>query len=290
VKTLSDCILPHLQPQIGALWPILGPLNTERRTARLQAHVSQRSNRVLTVFENTHHAHNISAVLRSVESFGFLEILFLYSNESLRFRASDSIDRGASQWLLLKRQTQLKQSLRQLKAMNYKIFLVTLPDFSRTSEDYQKQRPAFSCSDIGHESFCRTVGSAPIALVFGSELMGVSQEWHEECDAYLHIPMFGFTESLNVSVCAALLLQRLREWCQGPEQYQHSILSQKDQTLILDYWISKSTTHGRSFLDNRHPHLLPWFDYVQNGQFFLPDSPETANLQTGKSFSTDFST
>ena len=53
--------------------------------------------------------------------------------------------------------------------------------------------------------------SQPVALVFGTELTGLTQEAIDGADAYVKVPMYGFTESFNISVCAALSLFSLTE-------------------------------------------------------------------------------
>ena len=49
----------------------------------------------------------------------------------------------------------------------------------------------------------------PIALIFGTELTGISEEVQDMADEFVYLPMFGFTESFNISVCAALCMHEL---------------------------------------------------------------------------------
>lgn len=232
----------------------------------MQNIVNKRSRHILTVFENTHHSHNISAVIRSVDTFGFLDLFFVYSNPQMRFRATDTIDRGASQWLFPKRLTSIKKCAEILKESQYKIALVSLPDFSRTSQNYLNQLPSFSCVDFFTNSFHNFVQDEKIALIFGSELLGISPEWNEFADMYVHVDMFGFTESLNVSVCAGIILHSLRQ-CFEHRQKNIS-LTELEKKLVLEHWITKDFTNARQYISNRKPELLAWFEFVRSGHFF----------------------
>lgn len=240
---------------------------SNERFEKMQRVVKERSRRVLTVFENTHHAHNISAVLRSVDTFGFLDLFFVYSNPHMRFRAADSIDRGASQWLFPRRFDSIQECAEILKANNYKIAVVSLPDFSRTSQNYVNQLPSFSCGDFHKDNFHNFVQENKIALIFGSELFGVSKEWNEFADMYVHVDMFGFTESLNVSVCAGIILHSLRQ-CYV-ERNKNIFLTELEEKLILEHWVAKDYTNARQYISLRCPSLLNWFEFVKKMKFFI---------------------
>lgn len=263
---LQYSIPPHFKSHLGLLQKEFLPFYTENRVEKMRRVLEKRSRRVLTVFENTHHGHNISAVLRNLDSFGFLEIIFLYSNQDMKFRATEAIDRGASQWLLPKRMTSSEKCIGMLKDSGYKIALVTLPDFSRTSELYLKSVPAFSCSQLNSKTFLDSIEDQKIALVFGGELYGISEEWHKSADLYLSVDMLGFSESLNVSVCAGILLQRLREVF---EHEKHLLLlSPWEKVMIFEYWAAKNFPNGFRVLSNQNPALLPWYDFVIQSGFF----------------------
>lgn len=263
---LQYSIPPHFKSHLGLLQKEFLRFYTERRVEKMRRVVQKRSRRILTIFENTHHGHNISAVLRNLDSFGFLEIIFLYSNQDMKFRATEAIDRGASQWLLPKRLTSSQKCIEMLKAANYKIALVTLPDFSRTSTLYLKSTPAFTCSALSSEMFLNAVQEQNIALVFGGELYGISEEWHQCADMYLSVDMLGFSESLNVSVCAGILLQRLREVF---ERQKHPLLlSPWEREIVFEYWVAKNFPNGFKILSNQAPDLIPWYDFIIQGGFF----------------------
>lgn len=251
---------------VGSLTPLLKNFLSEERFQKMQRILKNKSRRVITVFENTHHAHNISAVIRNVDSFGFLDLFFVYSNRNMRFRVADNIDRGASQWLFPKRFEAIEDCAKLLKASGVKIALVSLPDFSRTSQHYMSQIPSFSSAQFFEKSFHDVVGEEKIAFVFGSELHGVHEDWNQFADMYVHVDMFGFTESLNVSVCAGILLHSIRQ--SFANRYNSLTLTECEENLILENWVAKDYLGARQFISNRHPDLLSWFDFVRSGKFF----------------------
>nr|BFD31496.1 RNA methyltransferase [Pigmentibacter ruber] len=260
----------NFENNFGKISATLKGFFTENRMAKMERIVQSRSRQVLTVFENTHHAHNISAIIRTIDSFGFMDLFFLYSNHAMRFRTADTIDRGASQWLLPKRLESIAECAKILKKSNYKIALVSLPDFSRTADHYISHIPSFASNSFHKEEFKEFLGENKIALIFGSELHGVSPEWKNYADCYVSVQMYGFTESLNVSVCAGIIIQNLREQLSS---FQKSfLLSNFEKELILEHWIAKNCPNSLEFISNRHPHLLPWFEFVRSGKFFQPIS------------------
>lgn len=266
-ESKMDYVLPNeFTSDFGKLIDELSPFLSKERLQKMQTIVQRRSRRVITVFENTQHAHNISAVLRSVDTFGFLDLFFVYSNAQIRFRAADTIDRGASQWLFPKRLTSIEQASKILKDSGYKIAVVSLPDFSRTSKNYLAQIPSYSCRNFFQDDFHNFVQDQKIALIFGSELLGVSQEWNLYSDMYVHVDMFGFTESLNVSVCAGIILHSLRQCFE--ERQKNILLTSLEQKLVLEHWIAKDYNLARQYIANRKAHLLPWFEFVRGGSFF----------------------
>jgi tRNA (guanosine-2'-O-)-methyltransferase len=266
---LTQYFIPEsLKNDFGKIDAALRGFFTDARITKMENIALKRSRQVLTVFENTHHAHNISAILRTIDAFGFLDLFFLYSNPQMRFKTGDTIDRGASQWLMPKRINSIEDCASILKENNYKIAIVSLPDFSRTSEHYVNNFPSFPSNIFHTEGFKNFIKNQKIALIFGSELHGVSPEWKNHADMYVSVQMYGFMESLNVSVCAGIILQSLRETLASYQQ--NFLLSKRDQDLILEHWIAKTCPNAYDYISSRMPELLKWFEFVRAGHFFQP--------------------
>jgi tRNA (guanosine-2'-O-)-methyltransferase len=164
---------------------------SEKRKARFDQVITQRMGHLRIVLENMYQAHNASAVLRSCESFGIQHVHFIENRNHLRI--SDDVAMGSSNWLSIHRHNDTENNtvntLRHLKSLGYRI-VATTP----------------------HKDDC-TIDQLPVdgklALVFGTEIDGISPEVFEHADEFVKIPMYGFTESFNVSVCAALCMYEL---------------------------------------------------------------------------------
>lgn len=161
------------------------------RKARFEEVLSHRTDHLRVVLENVYQDHNASAVLRSCESFGIQNVHFIENRN--RLRISDDVSMGSHKWLNIHRHNtndnNTVETLLALKSQGYRI-VATTP----------------------HKNDC-TADNLPVdkklALVFGTELDGITQEVYDHADEFVKIPMYGFTESFNVSVCAALCLYEL---------------------------------------------------------------------------------
>lgn len=265
-----DYTLPHeWLSYVGSLHATLAPLLSETRRERLNRVLAQRSRSVLCVFESTHHSHNISAVLRTIEAMGYCEAVFVYTDPLMRFRARDSVERGAAQWLLTRRTSSVHDTGRALRQAGYRVVLVSRPDFALTASSYDQALPNFSVDEP--KSLWNGQEPPPnqrIALIFGSELHGVHADWLSSADGYLSVGMHGFIESLNLSVCAGILLHSLRQHAAEP-------LSCFERSLMGDYWLARSTASARRTVVAHNKALEPYFDFLCAGKFFNLPKPST---------------
>ena len=158
---------------------------TEGRKARVRKVLSTRLSSLVVVIEAVHRRHNVSAILRSAESFGIHEVHLITGT----FRPSRGAARGAERWLELTRHAELEPCIESLKGRGFSLWVA---DFSPS---------ALSPDAIPIDG--------PVAILFGSELNGVSPEARELADGVVCIPTWGLTQSLNVSVAAACTLQRV---------------------------------------------------------------------------------
>lgn len=157
-------------------------------------HVLSARTRYLTVIlEDIFQSQNASAVIRTCECMGLQDVHIV---ENLtKYSVNPRVLKGANKWLDLhkhasKQENNTLSCLAQLKRDGYRI-LVTDPD------------------PDGVSIFDVDVSASKIALLFGNELRGVSKEALEHCDLKVRIPMYGFTESLNISVSVAICLNTL---------------------------------------------------------------------------------
>ena len=153
------------------------------RQEKLRKIVQARLGSIVAVCVNFENLHNCSAILRTCEALGILEVFVI--EEDFPFQFSPKVTQGAEKWVRLRRFRRAEPAFQELRARGFRIFAAT-PHGDLTLEDLPVD--------------------APLALVFGNENVGLSPEVLGQCDGTFRIPMFGFTESLNVSVAAGIAL------------------------------------------------------------------------------------
>lgn len=173
--------------QITALTAYLDEFISEERKKRFAEILNERLSHVHVVLEDVYQAHNASAVLRSADCFGIQHVHFIESRNS--YKVSDEVALGASQWLSIERHPSTKDALQKLKQEGFKIVATTPHTNDKTIYEL----------DVTQK----------FALVFGTEMEGITQDVHDMADEFVKIPMYGFTESFNISVCAALCMHEL---------------------------------------------------------------------------------
>ena len=160
---------------------------TDARKEKFLKVLSQRTNHFTVAIEDVFQLHNTSAVMRSCEVFGIQQLNVV--EEKFGKRIDKEIAMGAQKWVDVNRFESIGDCIQDLKAKNYRIIATTPHENDCLLDDF----------DI----------SQPTALFFGTERDGLSQEVLDQADGYLKIPMRGFTESLNISVSAAIIIQNL---------------------------------------------------------------------------------
>jgi tRNA (guanosine-2'-O-)-methyltransferase len=163
---------------------------TPERKAKIEKVMNSRQSGVILVLEDVHDPHNAGAVLRSAEAFGVGEIWVVYEKETymnLR-RVGRHSSSSANKWLSINFFRSSRACMTALKRKKYKTYATVLHE--------KKAKNIFSTS------FKR----GKIALLLGNEHRGLSQYVKDRSDVLLSIPMRGFVESLNISVCAGIIL------------------------------------------------------------------------------------
>ena len=194
---------------------------SETRLKKFDDTINERTRHITVVLEDIYQAHNASAVLRSCDCFGIQDVYFIENRN--KYKISTDVDMGASSWLSIYRHSEKENNntikcLQTLKAKGYTI-VATTP----------------------HEKDC-TLGQLPIdnkiALVFGTEIDGITDDVRNNADEFVRIPMYGFTESFNISVSAALsmyeLTSRLRK-----STISYQLNEEEKEDILLD-WMKSS--------------------------------------------------
>ncbi|MEO6884630.1 MAG: RNA methyltransferase [Bacteroidia bacterium] len=179
-----------------------------------------RTRHISIVLEDIYQAHNASAVLRSCDCFGIQDVHIIENKN--KYTVNPDIALGSSKWVNLIKYNQSEnnslEAIQKLKKDGYRI-VATSP----------------------HANDCNLEElniDKKIALVFGTELNGISDEIKNNADEFVKIPMFGFTESFNISVSAALCLHTL-----STKLHQSKIdwkLKENEKEIILLDWLCNS--------------------------------------------------
>lgn len=208
-----------------ALTEYLREFVTEARWQKIEEVVEKRTRHLTVVVEDIYQPHNASAVLRSCDGFGIQDVHIIENTNE--FDASSQVTIGADQWLSLYRYNKpgkdnTEACINKLKTEGFKI-IATSP----------------------HENDIN-LNELPIsdktALVFGTELDGISEKVKEIADGFLKIPMAGFSESFNISVSAAICLYNLtRRLRSSGTDWK---LSEEEMEILKLEWLKKSIKAG----------------------------------------------
>jgi len=164
----------------------------KERRELFEAKIKERTQHLTIVLENIFQGRNISASIRSADCFGIQDV-HIIENDNF-FNDDSEVSMGAEKWITTKKYNQYKhnsiEAIKKLRAEGYQI-IATTP----------------------HETDCSLydldITEKKMALLFGSEVKGCSKQTLELADKKMQIPMYGFTESYNISVSVSLSLQHL---------------------------------------------------------------------------------
>lgn len=174
---------------LEATYQYLQQFLTEERLRKINHFSLESSDFILPVVEDVYQFRNAAAILRSVEACGFHKVVAL-EKENV-FDPNLRVTKGADTWVQVEKMPRTLASLQQVKDCGYKIVAVSPERNATMLPDYQP--------------------TEPLALVFGTEWEGTTDELLDFADETLAIPMYGFTQSFNVSVAAAICMYDLKQ-------------------------------------------------------------------------------
>jgi len=186
---------------------------TPRRRRKIEEVVSKRSTFVTVLLDGVHDPHNISAILRSVDAFGFLEVHAVEQGKS-SIRFSPRIARGSQYWVRFFQYPSSQIAGEILQKKGYELWLAMPPEKADCT--------LFSYSPL-----------RPTAFVFGNEHGGASEEIIRMASRRFTIPMYGMVESLNVSVAVAITLFYVRTLISTSPSFL--LTSEEKEILIKEY-------------------------------------------------------
>jgi tRNA (guanosine-2'-O-)-methyltransferase len=207
------------------IWELLGTRLTSHRQQRIRQVCRQRCQSLVPVLENIYDRGNISAVMRSAEAFGFYQFHVVEKAEA-KFKAANRVTQGTDKWLKVERHRQASSSITKLKDQGYRVLATHLEASVPIEEIDFTQK---------------------VAVVFGNEKDGVSDEMLDLVDGRFIYPMQGFAQSFNISVAAALTFS-FAYWQRVQKLGKCGDLTEPQQDLLAANYVLRSLDNVESLV------------------------------------------
>lgn len=194
-------------------------LISEERANRFKQVLAKRSDQVRVVIENCHDPHNATAIIRSCDAFG-VDTIHIVTNKNT-FKVNNSVSKGTHHYVEIKVHKTIEDAYATLRKEGFEIYASDLAS--------EKIHNTLELTELYEQK--------KIALVFGEESLGLTQQASQNADGHFLIPMTGFTQSLNVSVALAVTLYAIRQkdLCQN----KSGNLTQQEQTSRYTKWVKR---------------------------------------------------
>jgi tRNA (guanosine-2'-O-)-methyltransferase len=203
------------QPVKTEKWP-----RTDRRHQRLAHVLARRQPDLAVVVENVHDVFNLSAVLRSSDAVGVMQLHAVYTDQEYPLRAtSRTVSSGAAKWIEIIRHESIEACYEALRTRGFRILATAL--------------------DVRSEQLYAQDLSDPVAIVFGNENRGVTDAARELADGTIYIPMQGMVESLNISAAAAVSLYEAMRQRMAKGMYDTPRLDEEVRAAMLEEWLKR---------------------------------------------------
>jgi len=191
---------------------------TERRREKFLSVLRRRQPALTLVMEDIHDPHNVSAVLRSADAAGLLEVQLVYVDEKFPKLGKKS-SASAVKWIQRRKFKSIQECYSKLHEEGFTIYATQIGGKSLS---------------IYETDFTRKV-----AVVFGNEHRGVSEEAAAQADGLIQIPMMGMIQSLNVSVACAVTLYEAFRQRHHAGMYEQPSLPPQEMQKLFDEWTKK---------------------------------------------------
>lgn len=206
---------------------------SENKKEKIARVLEDRTRHISLLLEDLYQPHNASACLRSSECLGIQDIHIIETKHE--YRPNNDVALGSSKWLTLHRYHQTSSCLDTLRTRGYHL-VATSPD----ADGYDlKTLPL----------------DRPVALLFGTEEKGLKPETLAAAESTLRLPMYGFTQSFNISVTVAMTLSRLVERLRESD-IQWKLSEEEKQDITLSYYrriIKRHDLLEENFWENKKP-------------------------------------
>jgi len=222
ILQLRNCLLFTLLLMTKELTEYLKEFMLPERYNQMLKVLGERTEYILPVVENLNQSHNANAVIRTCECLGFQRLTVIENYHE--FLINREVCMGSTKWIDIERfnsrDDNTEECITALKERGYRI-VATSPHPTK---------------GVSLEDFDLEKGKC--AFLFGSEKPGLTKKALSMADEFVTIPMYGFTESFNISVSCALILYNLRQRLNASNIDYH--LSEQQHYEILLDWMRKS--------------------------------------------------
>lgn len=209
----------------------------DQRRERLHSVLDNRTNHFCVAIEDLFYERNSGAIIRTADGYGIQNIHVIEPRDSFKSKVTNIISKGAEKWVTKTQHDDVdngaKMCIDQLRSEGYQIVATSPHKDGHTIHDF----------DISKKS----------AFFLGAEKTGISDFVMEEADAYISMPIYGFTESYNVSVANAILLHELVNRLRKSD-IDWKLSESERQDLLLD-WTMKSIVSSdmiaKKFMDDQ---------------------------------------
>ncbi len=175
--------------------------------------------------EDVYQFRNAAAIIRSVEACGFHKVVAMEARNV--FDPNLTVTKGAETWVEVEKMAHSLESLQDIRNRGYKLVAVSPEKNATILPDFEIKEP--------------------VALIFGTEWQGVSEDFLDYVDETLAIPMYGFTQSFNVSVAAAICCYDLKQkLLNSSVDYK---LNEEKRIEMMIRWAVKSIPSGEKILE-----------------------------------------
>ena len=208
---------------------LLSGLVSEKRLERIEEILAQRTRYITVVLEDIYQSQNASAVLRTCECFGIQNVHIVENYNA--YNINPMVLKGSDKWLNINRYNQSDNNsaevVNRLRSEGYRIVATSLQEESTTLNNFDISR-------------------GKCAIVFGNEHQGVSKQILEQADEHLKISMFGFTQSLNISVSAGIVISQLAQKMRNNVDWQ---LTSEEKKIIRTEWLKCSVKNSQMLIN-----------------------------------------
>lgn len=191
---------------------------TPERVRRISGAARATQPTLRLALENIHDPHNVSAIFRTCDAAGARVVSLIYNIEKLP-KIGKKSSASAYKWIERERHENAARCFEEYRERGFRVYVSALREGAKNLYDLDLAKPSL--------------------ILLGNEHRGASEEAIAAADEVFAIPMYGFVQSLNVSVSAAIILYEAVRQRRKAGMYDEPQLGEKELTELIDRWSEK---------------------------------------------------